>query len=149
MNYEIVELEEKTVVGFADVTQNEAPDMSSKIASLWQKLFEKPEEIANRTNTKAIGLYCDYGKPSPQDYTVLAGFEVNKIDDNKKFAVRKIPAGKYAKFTVRGDVVKAVADSWGEIWNTPLNRTFTGDFEEYQDDCDGEIRTIFIYIAIK
>ena len=34
------------------------------------------------------------------------------------------------------DVAKAVGDSWSEIWNTPLERTFTGDFEEYQEDCD-------------
>lgn len=151
MKYEIVELKEKIVAGLSDVTSNDSPDMSSKIASLWQNLYSAPEKIKNRSNSNAIGLYCDYGKPSEKDYTVLAGFEVEKVDseNEKEFAVKKIPAGRYAKFSLRGDVVKAVAEAWGEIWNTPLERTFTGDFEEYMDDCDGKERTINIYLAIK
>ena len=50
---------------------------------------------------------------------------------------------------MKGDVAKDVGKTWAEIWNTPLERTFTGDFEEYQEDCDGKTGTIFIYIAIK
>ena len=39
MNYEIVEMEEKTVIGIATVTNNASPDMGSKIGQLWQKLY--------------------------------------------------------------------------------------------------------------
>ena len=28
-------------------------------------------------------------------------------------------------------MLEAVASSWEEIWATPLERTYTGDFEEY------------------
>jgi predicted transcriptional regulator YdeE len=43
---------------------------------------------------------------------------------------------------------KAVSDSWGEIWQTDLDRSFTGDFEEYRN-ADPENCDIDIYIALK
>ena len=143
MNYEIVELKEKTIVGFAARTSNEDPQMGAIIGGLWKQLYtpENTEKIQNRVNAYAIGLYSDYDK---EGYQVTAGFEVSDAESGNGLAVKNIPAGRYAKFSVHGDMIEAVANSWKEIWETPLDRTFTGDFEEYlsQEDID-------IYIAIK
>ena len=143
MTYEIVELKEKTIVGFAARTSNEDPQMGAIIGDLWKQLYtpENTEKIQNRVNAYAIGLYSDYDK---EGYQVTAGFEVSDAENGNGFAVKTIPAGRYAKFSVHGDMIEAVANSWKEIWETPLDRTFTGDFEEYlsQEDID-------IYIAIK
>ena len=143
MNYEIVELKEKTIVGFTARTSNEDPQMGAIIGGLWKQLYtpENTEKIQNRVNAYAIGLYSDYDK---EGYQVTAGFEVSDAENGNGFAVKTIPAGRYAKFSVHGDMIEAVANSWKEIWETPLDRTFTGDFEEYlsQEDID-------IYIAIK
>ena len=143
MNYEIVELKEKTIVGFAARTSNEDPQMGAVIGDLWKQLYtpENTEKIQNRVNAYAIGLYSDYDK---EGYQVTAGFEVSDAESGNGFTVKTIPAGRYAKFSVHGDMIEAVANSWKEIWETPLDRTFTGDFEEYlsQEDID-------IYIAIK
>lgn len=150
MNYEIIELEEKIVSGVATITNNADSDMPVKIGGLWQKLYSGiAQKMIGKVNQKAIGLYCDYHQNG--DYTVLVGCEIEKsaIEQNSENAIKRIPKGKYAKFKVNGDVQKAVGESWREIWNTPLERTFTGDFEEYQEDCDGKNGTIFIYIAIK
>ena len=143
MNYEIVELKEKTIVGFAARTGNEDPQMGAIIGDLWKQLYtpENTEKIQNRVNSYAIGLYSNYDK---EGYQVTAGFEVSDAENQNGFAVKTIPAGRYAKFSVHGDMIEAVTNSWKEIWETPLDRTFTGDFEEYlsQEDID-------IYIAIK
>lgn len=143
MNYEIVELKEKTIVGFTARTSNEDPQMGAIIGGLWKQLYtpENTEKIQNRVNAYAIGLYSDYDK---EGYQVTAGFEVSDAESGNGFTVKTIPAGRYAKFSVHGDMIEAVANSWKEIWETPLDRTFTGDFEEYlsQEDID-------IYIAIK
>ena len=143
MNYEIVELTEKTIVGFTARTSNEDPQMGAIIGGLWKRLYtpENTEKIQNRVNAYAIGLYSDYDK---EGYQVTAGFEVSDAESGNGFTVKTIPAGRYAKFSVHGDMIEAVANSWKEIWETPLDRTFTGDFEEYlsQEDID-------IYIAIK
>ena len=143
MNYEIVELKEKTIVGFAARTSNEDPQMGAIIGDLWKQLYtpENTEKIQNRVNSYAIGLYSNYDK---EGYQVTAGFEVSDAESGNGFAVKTIPAGRYAKFSVHGDMIEAVANSWKEIWETPLDRTFTGDFEEYLSQKD-----IDIYIAIK
>ena len=141
MNY--VELKEKTIVGFAARTSNEDPQMGAIIGDLWKQLYtpENTEKIQNRVNAYAIGLYSDYDK---EGYQVTAGFEVSDAESGNGFTVKTIPAGRYAKFSVHGDMIEAVANSWKEIWETPLDRTFTGDFEEYLSQEDIEI-----YIAIK
>ena len=143
MNYGIVELKEKTIVGFAARTSNEDPQMGAIIGGLWKQLYtpENTEKKQNRVNAYAIGLYSDYDK---EGYQVTAGFEVSDAESGNGFTVKTIPAGRYAKFSVHGDMIEAVANSWKEIWETPLDRTFTGDFEEYlsQEDID-------IYIAIE
>jgi predicted transcriptional regulator YdeE len=43
---------------------------------------------------------------------------------------------------------KAVAEAWEEIWKMDLERSFTGDFEEYLNS-DWENADIDIYIALK
>ncbi len=152
MDYEVVEMEERTFAGVTAVTNNSAFDMGEKIGGLWQKLYSGiVQEMTDRVNAKAVGLYCDYQQNG--DYTVLAGCQIadsGKAEAEKAgLAVKTVPAGKFAKFVIHGDVQQAVAESWGEIWNTPLERTFAGDYEEYQEDCDGKSGTIHIYITIK
>ncbi len=78
---------------------------------------------------------------------MTAGNEVSK-PENETMDVKIIPAGKYAKFSAHGHMKKAVAEAWNEIWKMDLNRSFTGDFEEYLNS-DWENSHIDIYIALK
>ncbi len=146
MNYEIVELEKKTVVGVSAITSNNDPKMSTIIAGLWEELYQSGVNatIKNKINDYAIGLYSDYSK---DDYCVTVGNEVS-IVENDELTVKIIPAGKYAKFSVHGHMEKIVAQAWDEIWKMNLNRSFTGDFEEYINS-DWENADIDIYIALK
>lgn len=146
MNYEIVNLEQKTVVGISAVTSNADPKMNEIIGGLWKKLYQGGvnASIKNKINEYAIGLYSDY---SDDKYCVTVGNEVSKAD-NQELAVKIIPAGKYAKFSVYGDMQEAVAKAWGEIWKIDMDRSFTGDFEEYLNS-DWDNADINIYIALK
>ena len=146
MNYEIVNLEQKTVVGVSAITSNADPKMGEVISGLWGKLYQGGVNatIKNKINEYAIGLYSDY---SNDQYSVTAGNEVSK-PENDELIVKTIPAGKYAKFSVHGHMEKAVAEAWGEIWKTDLDRSFTGDFEEYLNSY-WENADIDIYIALK
>ena len=112
MNYEIVELKEKTIVGFAGRKSNDDPKMGDVISGLWQKLYT-PENVSgtrNRVNTYAIGLYSDYDE---KGYQVTAGFEVSKACASGEQVIKVIPAGKYAKFQIHGDYVEAVSKALG------------------------------------
>ncbi|NLK36619.1 MAG: AraC family transcriptional regulator [Epulopiscium sp.] len=146
MNYEVVHLEEKIVVGVSAATSNSDPEMGKIIGGLWEKLYQGGVNavIKNKVNEYAIGLYSDY---TADGYCVTAGKEVSKAE-NPELTVKIIPAGKYAKFTVHGHMQKAVADAWEKIWQMNLDCSFTGDFEEYRN-ADIENCHIDIYIALK
>ena len=146
MNYEIVNLEQKTVVGVSAITSNSDPKMNEVIGGLWEKLYQGGinATIKNKTNEYAIGLYSDY---SNDQYCVTAGNKVSKLE-NDDLTVKIIPAGKYARFSIHGHMEKVVAKAWDEIWKMDLNRSFTGDFEEYLNS-DWDNADINIYIALK
>lgn len=145
MDYEIVTLEEKRVVGLIARTSNDSADMTEKIGGLWQKFMaETVFTVKNRANDYVIGLYFDYDETS---YNVTVGAEVSS-NGNAELTEKIIPSGKYAKFFVRGDVVKAVADAWDEIWAMPLDRSYAADFEEYVNNVNG-IADINLYISLK
>lgn len=146
MDYEIVDLEQKTVVGISAITGNADPKMGKVISELWEKLYQGGinATIKNKINEYAIGLYSDYLN---DQYCVTAGNEVSK-PENYELTVKIIPAGKYAKFSVHGHMEKAVAETWREIWKMDLDRSFTGDFEEYLNS-DWQNADIDIYIALK
>ena len=145
MNYEIVNLEEKIVVGVSAITSNEDPNMGQVIGGLWEKLYQGGvnEKIKNKVNEYAIGLYSDY---EDKKYLVTAGNEVCKAQ-NEGLTIKKIPAGKYAKFSIEGHMEKAVAKAWNEIWKMDLDRSYKADFEEYLNS-DFDNAKIDIYVSL-
>lgn len=146
MKYEIISLKEKTVVGISGRTSNNDPKMSETIGGLWEKLYNGGihTKIKNKINQYAIGLYSDYCEDG---YQITVGNEVSKAE-NKNLSTKTIPAGKYAKFSVHGNMQTAVAEAWSQIWKMDLERNFTGDFEEYLN-ADFENADIDIYIALR
>lgn len=151
MNYEIVKLEEKTVVGVTARTNNTAPDMSMVIGRLWEQLYSKGvyEDIQNKCNHKALGIYTDYTGNEKDDYSVLAACEVEKAELLPNETVeRTIPAGTYAKFILKGDMREVVVNFWQKLWSMDLKRSFLYDFEEYQNS-DMENAEIHVYIGLK
>lgn len=150
MTYEIVELEEKIVVGLSARTNNSDSDMGSVIGGMWGRFYGAGiyEAIKNKSTGKSLGIYTDYEGDEKSDYTALVACEVTQADAVPEgTVVRTIPAGKYAKFVVKGHVQKAVMEFWQELWSMDLPRSFKSDFEEYQDG-DMEHAEIHIYIGL-
>lgn len=149
MNYEIVELEEKIVEGIWIKTTNENGQSMQDIGELWNRFFTQGvyDKIEGKVNNKTIGLYTEYEKDYTKPYTFMVGVEVDH-KENKEM-VKIIPKGKYAKFVIIGDVQKAVGTLWETIWQMDLDRTYTGDFEEYQNNSQNlQEQEIHVYIAI-
>lgn len=151
MKYEIVNLKEKIVVGVSARTKNSAKDMTEVIGSLWDGFYKGGvyNKLENLSKDKAIELYSDYENDENGEYSVTVGCEVTeeaKVIENA--IVKVIPAGKYAKFVVKGDAIKSVQEFWAKLYGMNLERAFICDFEEYQDD-SMDNATIIIYISIK
>ncbi len=153
MEYEIVELEEKIVEGINVRTTNQDGKSIQDIGALWQKFYAEGEynKIENKVNNKAIGLYTEYEGDYTKPYSFIVCSEVDKKSNNMENRIVKvIPKGRYAKFVIIGDVQKSVGEAWGKIWNMNLERKYTCDFEEYQNNTeDMQNQEIHIYIAIK
>ena len=150
MNYEVITLEEKMVAGIEARTNNFSPDMGMVIGGLWNRFYNEGiyESIPNKASYKALGIYTDYAGDEKDDYTICVACEVKEgtaMADG--IVLRKIPGGKYARFIVKGDVQKAVAEFWQELWKMDLPRAYKCDFEEYQNDSMEECE-IHIYISL-
>lgn len=146
MNFEIVYLQEKILVGISAITSNDDPNMSKIISTLWKNLYQDGinEKIKNKINEYAIGLYSDY---NDNKYLVTTGSEVSKAE-NEDLSIKKIPKGRYAKFYIEGNMEKAVVDAWNKIWEMDLERSFKADFEEYLNN-DFDNAKINIYVSLK
>lgn len=150
MNYEVVNLKEKKVVGLNIRTNNNDPNMSNDIGKLWNEFFNQGifSEIKNKVNERAIGLCSNYESDFTGDYDMTVACEVSDEKEIPKGTiVKKIPAGKYAKFIVKGHMQKAVYEFWQELWTMNLDRAYTCDFEEYINS-DIDNAEINIYIAL-
>ncbi|EML4476448.1 TPA: effector binding domain-containing protein [Clostridioides difficile] len=165
MNYEIVEINEKIVIGISKVTTNKDGQAVNDIGELWKKFMGKGiyNAIKGKKNDKTIGLYTDYQGDFTSPYSFVACCEVNSNSDKEKnleelntnntvgesIISKVIPAGKYAKFVIVGGQ-KEVGDFWFEFWQMDFDRTYISDFEEYQcNTFDTKKQEIHIYIGIK
>ena len=151
MNYEVVNLKEKTVAGITIRTSNNDTNMTKDIGETWQKFFEGGiyESILNKENDNTIGLYTNYEDKVNGTYDVVVCCEISKEENlSAEIDVKKISEGKYAKFVAKGNVQKAVAECWNKIWLMDLDRKYSFDFEEYIGGCDMDNAEINIYISI-
>lgn len=166
MDYEIVNIGEKIVVGISKETTNQDGQAVKDIGESWKSFMGKGiyNSIKGKKNEKTIGLYTDYQGDFTNPYNFVACCEVNSDADkdinldelNTNDAVGEIiiskiiPEGKYAKFIVVGDIQKAIGDFWAEFWQMDFDRTYISDFEEYQGNTyDDDKHEIHIYIGIK
>lgn len=154
MNYKIVELKEKTVVGISARTNNSSPEMSAVIGGLWEKFYSGVyRQIPHKSNEFALGIYTEYENDENGGYTVMTACEVSAVDENNSLETRKIPAGKYAEFVIEGELntseqLEEISRLWQEIWKMNLNRSYTANFEEYRS-ADPNKADIHIFIGLK
>lgn len=149
MEYKVIELEEKLVSGIKVRTNNFSENVYEVIGGLWEKFYsETYNKIENKVNGRSLGIYTEYENDEKGDYTMMTACEISSSDKNNDMIIKKIPAGKYAVFTIRGDVRTEVGKFWEQLWKMKLDRTFICDYEEYSEgtmeDC-----LINIYIGIK
>jgi len=151
MKYEIVKLEKKVVVGKSIRTTNENGQSMNDIGAMWQKFIGEGvyDSIKNKVDGKGIGLYTEYEGDATTPYTFMCCCEVAETDNNDGLDSKIISEGKYAKFTVKGDMVKVVGEAWSKIWEMDLERKYDCDFELYHNNSeDMNDQTIDIFISL-
>ena len=125
--------------------------MTRSIGELWQEFFANGvyQSISHKQNGKSIGLYTNYESDVNGAYDVMVCCEIDIPQISRLVCNTEIiPAGKYAKFIVQGDMQKAVAEFWTKLWVMDLDRKYSCDFEEYQSGGDMNNAEIHIYISL-
>lgn len=156
MNYEIVELPARTVVGPTVRASNSSPEEGAVIGQLWQRFMgEGMDRAIPEVRVEpygCFGLYCDYDF-SDMSYKLLIGCQTDAADTPEGMERQEMPAGRYAKFAIRGgDCVGSVQEVWAAIWadeELTAQRAFTFDFEGYLPGEDMACADIDIFVALK
>ena len=142
MNHTIVNHDSFHIIGISLKTSFDSD--SQDIPPFWGKFFSENilDTIPNKANEKIIATYTDYNDGS---YVLTIGAQVNSLENIPEGLVFKtIPAAKFAVFKNQGPAEKIVPKMWQHIWNLNLERTFSGDFEAYDNDS-----TVAIYVTVK
>lgn len=161
-NVRMVERDEIHLVGLAARTTN-ALEMGeeAKIPKLWEQFWQsgiRARVLEQLGGEEVYSLYSDYQNGADGEYNVLVGYRVlslTGLSNVEGLQTAVIPAAKYAVFTTnRGPVMKIIPEAWQTIWRwaeeSDLERTFTGDFELYDErSINPEDSQVDIYIAIK
>ena len=94
------------------------------------------DKIPNKFNNDIYSIYTDYKSDFTEDYTTIIGLKVNSLDTIPEGLIgRQFAADNFVQFIAKGQVPKAVLDTWASIWeqDKELNRKYSYDFEVYGD----------------
>jgi len=147
------------IVGISARTSN-ANEITSqaKIPQLWTDFYQQDVvgQISNPVNQVTYGLYSDYETDVNGEYSITLGMEVLAADEVPEgMVVKTVPAANYLVFTSdKGPFVEVVVKAWQDVWawfaNSGVERTYTGDFELYDERCaNPQEAQVDLYIAIK
>lgn len=125
----------KTVVGISRRTSNADGRSIKDIPATWTDFLQQNAgaKIMNRAMPPAMyAVYSDYASNWMGEYAYMIGCGVTRAGKVPEgMEVRKIPAQTYAVFLAKGRMPDEVLAVWSQVWLSDLPRTYTFDFEIY------------------
>lgn len=143
-----------SILGIAVRTTNENGQSAKDIPALWDRFFAEGilAKIPAKVDDTIYCLYTEYEADYTKPYTTILGCRVENLETIPPgMAGKTIEGGTFEKITVSGNLQAGVVyEAWLTIWNTPLERAYTTDFEVY----GGKAKNTFaaevdIFIALK
>lgn len=141
----------KLIIGIPIATSNE--QFQKDVPPLWEKFRREKmaDKIPNKINQNLIAVYTDYEGNYTMPFTYLIGYEVStlKVIPEGLRGIEIAPSA-YAIFTAKGEFPKSMTTTWQSIWQAPLNRSYTSDFEIYPPNFSSQHNPeVKIYIALE
>jgi predicted transcriptional regulator YdeE len=142
-----------TVIGISRRTSNADGRSMKDIPATWTDFLQRNAgaKIKNRSLPPAMfAVYSDYESDWRGEYSYLIGCGVTRAPVvSEGMEVRRIPAQSYAVFTAKGRMPDEVLAIWSMIWLSGLPRTYTFDFEVYdQRFTNPEQKEVDVCVAI-
>ena len=131
-------------------TTNSGGQSNIDCGNLWQK-FEKEDfagRISNKIGDEVYAVYYDYEGDYTKPFLYFIGCRV-KINSvlAQGMDTLIIPGQSYTKFIAKGKMPGCISNSWEDIWDSKIRRTYKYDFEVYDErskDWDNAIVDIFV-----
>jgi predicted transcriptional regulator YdeE len=146
-------LETFYIIGLSVRTSNENNQAATDIPALWERFTAEgiSSKVTNKLSEEIYSLYTDYEKDHTKPYTTVLGYKVkdlNAIPEGLTGAI--VPGKNFEVFTAFGKLSDGIVyKQWIDIWNMPLNRAYSGDFEIYGAKAQNpEQAEVDIYIAL-
>ena len=147
--------EEIKLIGISGRIANQ--DSQSALVSInetWSKFFNKnlAQILSHPKNPGVIfAVYHDYETDYSGAYSLTLGCQVESFSEIPPDCIAlTVPTAKYQIFTAQGSMPEALGQTWGLIWNSPLERTYQFDFEVYDQRYHRpEDKEVDIYIGVK
>ena len=153
LTYRLKKMPGFTVVGVTRRTCNSDGRSVDDIPAVWREFLTKNAmaQIKNRVVPPVMyAVYSDYEKDWTKEYNFLIGCGVTRapaVPDG--LTARRVPAQTYAHFVARGAMPQTLVDVWSLVWLSDLPRTYTFDFEVYdQRFTRPDEKEIDVYIAV-
>jgi len=147
-------IEKFTVRGIAIRTSNDPGAADKAIPALWNRFYTDgiSGKIADKVSDDIYAVYTAYEKDATMAYTAILGHKVSDASPAQEgFETVSIAPGNYRVFTATGDLQKGIVyEQWVAIWNEPLNRKYTTDFEVYGERSrNNDNASVDIFVAIQ
>lgn len=151
---EKLQLPETYFIGITLRTTNANGQAAKDIPPFWGKFMAEQidKHIPNRIDEDIVAVYTNYESDYTAPYDMVLGCRVSTLAHIPEgMQGYTFPPANYLKFTAKGDLTKdAVIGKWLEIWDAPLDRVYTADYEVYgaksMNPHDGEAD---IFISVK
>ncbi len=150
---EKVEKEGFSVIGIRIKTTNKDEQSAKDIGRLWEQFMSEQiaGKIPNRIDTSILSIYTNYEGDHLQPYDTILGCRVSSLEDIPVGMIgQDFAKSDYVQFHAKGDLTKIIYNTWLEIWEQNLDRTYTADFEEYDEKAqDPTNAAVDIFVAVK
>jgi len=148
------QIESFNIIGIKTRTANDG-SAGKDLPVLWGRFLsgELKDKIPNRIDDSIYCLYTNYEGDHTEPYDAILGCKVSSVDDIPEgMILHNVKASNVAKFVAKGSLFKgeAVINTWFKIWKSELDRSFTTDFEVYDERSkDVQNAEVDIYISLK
>jgi predicted transcriptional regulator YdeE len=152
MEYSTKSLESFRVIGISVRTTNQNSQSDKDIGSLWQRFTEGnlAAQINDKDGEDIYCVYTEYESDHTGFYTAILGCKVkDRSEAPRGFVGVNIAADTYQVYKPEGKFPGSVANTWRYIWQTPIERKYTADFDLYRSGSKSfEETEVEIYLAV-
>jgi predicted transcriptional regulator YdeE len=140
------------VMGISCRTINKDGHSGKDISELWDRFYKENilSKIPGKKSNDIYNVYTDYESDHNGYYITILGCKVKSLDAIPAGLMGKhIHAAQYNIYVSNGKLPDCVLNTWQDIWQSAVERSYTSDFDLYSESMDWENARVETYLSVK